>query len=99
MTTKIRVRSCQVTTARHQAVDVAWNATFRVNKLNKEQWMQAVHSQVIQQTIPTHNDIIDFMIENICSIDLMIDYMINDLIDIILDLTELHRERIQCPHL
>ncbi|CAG9532119.1 unnamed protein product [Cercopithifilaria johnstoni] len=36
----------QVTTARQKAVNVAWNATFRVNKLDRAQWERAVHEEV-----------------------------------------------------
>ncbi|VDK70123.1 unnamed protein product [Onchocerca ochengi] len=36
----------QVTTARQKAVNIAWNATFRVNKLDREQWERIVHAQV-----------------------------------------------------
>ncbi|OZC11688.1 Ion channel [Onchocerca flexuosa] len=36
----------QVTTARQKAVNIAWNATFRVNKLDREQWERIVHTQV-----------------------------------------------------
>ncbi|VDM44905.1 unnamed protein product [Toxocara canis] len=36
----------QVTTARQKAVNVAWNATFRVNKLDRAQWERTVHAQV-----------------------------------------------------
>lgn len=35
-----------VTTARHRAVDIAWNATFRVNKLDRSRWEETVYSQV-----------------------------------------------------
>uniref|UniRef100_A0A914S8R6 Potassium channel domain-containing protein n=1 Tax=Parascaris equorum TaxID=6256 RepID=A0A914S8R6_PAREQ len=36
----------QVTTARQKAVNIAWNATFRVNKLDRAQWERTVHAQV-----------------------------------------------------
>ncbi|MCP9259375.1 Protein CBR-TWK-48 [Dirofilaria immitis] len=36
----------QVTMARQKAVNVAWNATFRVNKLDREKWERTVHTQV-----------------------------------------------------
>ena len=36
-----------VTTARHDAVDVMWNATFRVNKLDEQQWKTTVYNEVI----------------------------------------------------
>uniref|UniRef100_A0A1I8A6S9 Ion_trans_2 domain-containing protein n=1 Tax=Steinernema glaseri TaxID=37863 RepID=A0A1I8A6S9_9BILA len=35
-----------VATARHHAVNIAWNATFRVNKLDKDQWYKTVHAEV-----------------------------------------------------
>ncbi|WKX98206.1 hypothetical protein Q1695_013691 [Nippostrongylus brasiliensis] len=35
-----------VTAARGRAVDVVWNATFRVNRLNQEQWKTAVYKEV-----------------------------------------------------
>ncbi|KAK0419923.1 hypothetical protein QR680_014405 [Steinernema hermaphroditum] len=35
-----------VTNARHHAVNIAWNATFRVNKLDKDQWYKTVHTEV-----------------------------------------------------
>uniref|UniRef100_A0A0R3S363 Ion channel n=1 Tax=Elaeophora elaphi TaxID=1147741 RepID=A0A0R3S363_9BILA len=36
----------QVATARQRAVNIVWNATFRVNKLDREQWERTVHSQI-----------------------------------------------------
>lgn len=36
----------EVTAARHKAVDVMWNATFRVNKLDEQQWKQTVYNEV-----------------------------------------------------
>ncbi|VDN55166.1 unnamed protein product [Dracunculus medinensis] len=36
----------EVTTARQKAVNIAWNATFRVNKLDRNKWERTVHSQV-----------------------------------------------------
>ncbi|GMR43852.1 hypothetical protein PMAYCL1PPCAC_14047, partial [Pristionchus mayeri] len=42
---EMRIQS-QVTSARQRAVDVAWNATFRVNKLDTDQWKRMVHAQV-----------------------------------------------------
>ncbi|PIO69681.1 Ion channel [Teladorsagia circumcincta] len=35
-----------VTAARSKAVDVVWNATFRVNRLNQDQWKSAVYKEV-----------------------------------------------------
>ncbi|VDO67628.1 unnamed protein product [Haemonchus placei] len=35
-----------VTAARSRAVDVVWNATFRVNRLNQDQWKSAVYKEV-----------------------------------------------------
>ncbi|KJH40017.1 hypothetical protein DICVIV_14070, partial [Dictyocaulus viviparus] len=35
-----------VTAARGRAVDVVWNATFRVNRLNQDQWKSAVYKEV-----------------------------------------------------
>ncbi|VDO91567.1 unnamed protein product [Heligmosomoides polygyrus] len=35
-----------VTAARGRAVDVVWNATFRVNRLNQDQWKTAVYKEV-----------------------------------------------------
>jgi potassium channel subfamily K member 18 len=34
-----------VTTARRQTVQVAWNATFRVNKLDRKEWERTVYAQ------------------------------------------------------
>lgn len=36
----------EVTSARTEAVRVAWNATFRVNKLNRDRWKEIVYAQV-----------------------------------------------------
>jgi hypothetical protein len=36
----------EVTSARTLAVRIAWNATFRVNKLNKDRWKETVYAQV-----------------------------------------------------
>ncbi|KAE9552741.1 hypothetical protein FO519_004058 [Halicephalobus sp. NKZ332] len=36
----------EVTRARHEAVNVAWNTTFRVNKLDRAQWERTVYSQI-----------------------------------------------------
>lgn len=36
----------EVTNARHLAVNIAWNATFRINKLDRTQWEQMVFLQV-----------------------------------------------------
>uniref|UniRef100_A0A0K0EYV5 Potassium channel subfamily K member 18 (inferred by orthology to a human protein) n=1 Tax=Strongyloides venezuelensis TaxID=75913 RepID=A0A0K0EYV5_STRVS len=36
----------EIQIARQRAVDITWNATFRVNKLNKSQWQRVVFSQV-----------------------------------------------------
>lgn len=36
----------EVTKARRLAVNIAWNATFRINKLDRQQWEQTVYAQV-----------------------------------------------------
>lgn len=36
----------EVTRARQEAVNVAWNTTFRVNKLDRAQWERTVYTQV-----------------------------------------------------
>uniref|UniRef100_A0A914LTF7 Potassium channel domain-containing protein n=1 Tax=Meloidogyne incognita TaxID=6306 RepID=A0A914LTF7_MELIC len=38
----------EVTTARNKAVQVAWEATFRVNKLDKRKWVDTVYAQTKQ---------------------------------------------------
>ncbi|KAI6240044.1 Potassium channel subfamily K member 18 [Aphelenchoides fujianensis] len=36
----------EVSSARNRAINVAWNATFRVNKLDQSQWEKTVYAQV-----------------------------------------------------
>lgn len=40
------IHAAWCTICRHQAVNVAWNATYRVNKLDRSQWERIVFAQV-----------------------------------------------------
>uniref|UniRef100_A0A7E5A132 TWiK family of potassium channels protein 7 n=1 Tax=Panagrellus redivivus TaxID=6233 RepID=A0A7E5A132_PANRE len=42
-----------VTRARQETVNVAWNTTFRVNKLDRAQWERTVHDQVKKFRVKT----------------------------------------------
>ncbi|CAJ0578901.1 unnamed protein product, partial [Mesorhabditis spiculigera] len=42
---ELRIQN-QVAAERKKTIDIAWNATFRVNRLNEEQWKRIVHTQV-----------------------------------------------------